>query len=160
MILERYLPDRLGKLMFDFGSRVRRYRGRLMSQVEAAAGLSERDVAILELIDSKKEITFAEIAKELDLSDMPPASASTVSQAISALFIDRKLVEKRINPEDQRQSIISLTKKGQALVDEIAASRRKLIELLKESMELADGDAAVMERAFIRGIKNFDKLLV
>jgi len=160
IILERHLPDRLAKLMFDFGSRVRRYRGRLMSQVEAAAGLSERDVAILELVDGRKEITFAEIAQELNLSDVPPASASTVSQAISALFIDRKLVEKRINPEDQRQSIISLTKKGQALVDDIAESRRKLVELLKSSMELTDADAAVLERAFTRGIENFDKLLV
>jgi DNA-binding MarR family transcriptional regulator len=160
MILERHLPDKLARLMFDFGSRVRRYRSKLMSQVEAMDGLSERDIAILELVAGRKEITFAEVAQELNLSDVPPASASTVSQAISALFIDRKLVEKRINPEDQRQSIISLTKKGQALVDEIAMARQKLVELLKDSMELSDADAAVLERAFIRGIENFDKLLV
>ena len=153
------MPDTLGRLLFEYSGQVRRYRARETAQIESIAGLSERDIAILEFINSKKQTTFGEINQELHLSDMPKSSASTVSQAISALFVERGLVEKRFNPQDQRQPIISLTKKGQALVEEILQVRRNILTKVKETLDLDQDGENMLREALNRGIENFDKLL-
>ena len=153
------MSDKLGRLLFDYGSRVRRYRSRVDSQIESLAGLSERDVVILEFVNSKTEVTFGQIAGELSAVQMPRAAASTVSQAISVLFVERKLVEKRLNPKDQRQPLITLTESGKVLVEEIQQVRRQILIKVKETMELDDQDATMLEDALERGIRNFDKLL-
>lgn len=153
------MPDKLGQLLFDYGGRVQRYRSRVNSQIESLAGLSERDVAILEFINSKTEVTFGQIAGELSAAHLPRASASTVSQAISALFVERKLVEKRLNPKDQRQPIITLTENGKALVGEIQQVRRQVLFKVRDSLELSDEEATMLEDALERGIENFDGFL-
>ena len=153
------MPDTLGRLLFEYSGQVRRYRARETAQIESIAGLSERDIAILEFINSKKQTTFGEINRELHLSDMPRSSASTVSQAISALFVERGLVEKRLNPQDQRQPIIFLTDKGKALVEEILQVRRDILAKVKETMELDQTGEKMLREALAKGIANFDKLL-
>ena len=153
------MPDKLGRLLFEYSGRVRRYRSRVNSQISSLAGLSERDVAILEFINGKKEVTFGQIAGELSAAKIPRTSASTVSQAVTALFVDRKLVEKRFNPEDQRRPIITLTENGRALVEEIQRVRRQILVEVRDSMELSDEGIEMLENALERGIVNFDKLL-
>ena len=154
------MPDRLGLLLFDFSGRVRRYRSRMTSQIRSISGLSDRDTAILEFINSKSETTFGEINRELNLSEMPKSSASTVSQAISALFMERELVEKRVNPRDQRQPIITLTPKGKALVEEILQVRRDILVKVKESLALDEEGEKMLKEALMRGIDNFDNYLM
>jgi len=153
------LPDKLGRLLFEYSGRVRRYRSRVNSQISSLAGLSERDVAILEFINGKKEVTFGQISDELSAARIPRASASTVSQAITSLFVDRKLVEKRLNPKDQRRPIITLTENGMALVEEIQRVRREVLVEVRDSLELSDEGIEMLENALERGIVNFDKLL-
>ena len=153
------MPDRLGRLLFEFAARIRRYRNLEMARVESAAKLSEREVAILEFISSKGQATFGEVAKELIASDLPKTSASALSQTISALFTDQGLVEKRLNPQDQRQPIITLTDKGKTILDAVREVRIKVLTKVKASMELSESDALILEQAWARGIVNFDKIL-
>jgi len=152
------LPDKLGQLLFGFAARIRRYRNGRMSRIEEAAGLSERDIAILDFVYQKGSATFNEVAEELHVQDMPRSSASSISQAISALYIDQGMVEKRPNPKDQRQPIITLTEKGKAAVEKVKEMRTDMLTKVKIAMELSDSDASVLERAYARGIANFDRM--
>jgi len=151
--------DRISQLMFNFAIQVRRYRNREMSQVEATVNLTERSLAILEFIYEKRQVTFSEIAKELRILDLPQTSQSTISQAISALYIQQGLVKKRLNPQDQRQPIVTLTKKGKVVAEKLREVRTKVLTSVKTSMELSESDAHILEDVLERGIENFDKLL-
>lgn len=153
------MPDKLGRLLFEFSARVRRYRTSEMARLEAMAALSQRDLSILEFVAEKGQASFAEVAQELNFSDLPGRSASSVSQAIGALYAKHGLVEKRPNPQDQRQPIITLTEKGEAIVESSRQLRAKVLAQVKSAMELNDSDAAVLEKAFSKGIDSFDKLL-
>lgn len=153
------MPDTLGRLMFEFTGRARRYRSRENALLDELENLSERDLAILEFVFCRDEVTFGEIAKELQLGGMARSSPSTISQAISALYADCGLVEKRPNPEDQRQPIITLTEAGKAIVERILEVRRRVLGKIREALELSESDAAIFEAAFKRGIANLDKLL-
>lgn len=152
------MPDKLGRLLFDFAARIRRYRNSQMARIEEAAGLSERDIAILDFVYQKGSATFNEVAEELHIQDIPRSSASAISQAISALYINQGMVEKRPNPKDQRQPIITLTEKGRAAVEKVKEMRIDMLTKVKVAMELNDSDASVLERAFACGIVNFDKI--
>ena len=153
------MPDTLGRLMFDFAARVRWYRNYEMARAEVAAGLTERDLAILDFVQAKGSATFAEISRHLNMSNLPQASASTISQTISALFVEHHLVEKRQNPQDQRQPIVTLTEKGKDIVEQVRQVRVKMLTQVKTSMELSDTEAMILEKAFTKGIENFDKIL-
>ena len=153
------MPDRIGQLMFNFAVRARRYRNRAMSQVEATVDLTERNLAILEFIYEKRQATFGEIARELRILDLPQTSQSTISQAISTLYAQYGLVEKRLNTQDHRQPIITLTEKGRAMAEKLREVRKKILTRFKTAMELSEADASFLEDALRRGIENFDKLL-
>ena len=153
------LSNKLGQLLSDYSGRVRRYQSLVNSQIDSMAGLPERDIAILEFIHGKNEATFGQIADELIAAEMPQASESTVSQAVTAMFVKRELVAKRFDPKDQRRPLITLTEKGKALVEEIQRVRRQVLIEVRNSLELSDGEAAMLEDALERGIGNFDKLL-
>ena len=153
------MPDKFGRLMFEFTGRARRYRSRENALLDEVSSLSERDSAILEFVYAKEEATFGEIAQELRLGGMARSSPSTISQAISALYAEHGLVEKRPNPKDQRQPIITLTEKGKATVEKMLNVRRKLLTTITEALELSEAEAAIFEAALVRGIKNLDKVL-
>ncbi|MCF7958212.1 MAG: winged helix DNA-binding protein [Phycisphaerae bacterium] len=153
------MPDKLGLMMAEFSGIVRRYRAWGMQKIEAIAGLSERDVAILEYVYSKKEATFAQIAQEMNYANMPNSSASTISQAISALYTKRGLVDKRLNPADQRQPLVTLTAKGEQAIEEVIKFRKIYLSQVRESMELSPEETAILENSLCRGIKNFEKLM-
>jgi len=153
------LPDKLGRLMSEFSARVRRYRNVEYAHLGSIAKLAERDIAILELVYAKGKATFGEIAEELKMAAVPRSSASTVSQAISALYAEHGLVEKRPSREDQRQPEITLTEKGREAVEKLHKMRMDMMMKIKEAMEVTDAESELLEAAFTRGIKNFDKIL-
>lgn len=152
------MPDKLGQLLFGFAACIRRYRNGQMARIEEAAGLSERDIAILDFVYQKGSATFNEVAEELHIQDVPRSSASSISQTISALYINQGMVEKRPNPKDQRQPIITLTEKGRAAIEKVKEMRTDMLTKVKIAMELNDSDASVLEQVFARGIANFDKI--
>lgn len=152
------MPEKLGRLMLDFNMCIRRYRNSRMARIEEAAGLSERDMAILDFVYQKGSATFNDVAQELHIQNIPRSSASAISQAISSLFINQGMVEKRPNPKDQRQPIITLTKKGRTAVEKIKKMRVDMLTKVKIAMELNDTDASILEQAFARGIVNFDRI--
>jgi len=153
------LPDKLGRLMFDYAALIRRYRDIEMAKIEEAARLTERDLAILNYVYDKGEATFGEIANELHFKAIPRSSASAISQAITALYTHDGLVEKRLNPKDQRQPIVTLTEKGRTVVEKVRAVRIDIYNKVKLSMDLSQEESAVIEEAYSRGITNFKDIL-
>ncbi|MCK5272598.1 MAG: hypothetical protein KAJ52_08465, partial [Sedimentisphaerales bacterium] len=68
------------------------------------------------------------------------------------------MVEKRPNPKDQRQPIITLTEKGRTAIEKVKEMRIDMLTKVRVAMELNDADASVLERAYARGIVNFDRM--
>lgn len=64
-----------------------------------------------------------------------------------------------MNPQDQRQPIITLTEKGKITIEKVREVRTKCLSMVRESMELDKENAIILERAFACGIENFDKIL-
>ena len=153
------MPDKLGRLLSEFAKSVRRYRRREMARTEMAVGLSERDLAILDFVCERGQATFGEIAQELRVTDVPQASPSSISQRITALYAKHGLVDKRLNPRDQRQPIITLTEKGQMTIEKVREVQTKCLSMVRESMGLNKDNAIILEQAFANGIENFDKIL-
>ena len=151
------MPDKLGRLMSEFSAQIRRYRNQEYARQGVIEGMSERDLAILDMVFKKGQATFAEISHELHNANVPKSSASSISQAISALYADRGFVDKRPNPKDQRQPIITLTEKGRVVVEKLHQARIRFLTVAREAMQLSNSESEIMERAFSRGIEYMKK---
>jgi len=151
------MEERLGQLYFEFRDRILRYKRGLYFDEDFIADLSERDLFILDFVDTRGQVTFQEIISHLKLAFTEGISSSTISQTLSKLYIKHKLVEKLPNPQDQRQPIIRLTEKGR----EVAAKNRRIFhELVDEvirAMELSPREREIFEKAYSNGIDYFDR---
>ncbi len=152
------MPDTLTLLLFDFGAVVRRYLNRELNKLMTETDLSARDFAIIELLYQTEghQAKFSEIASELAGSDLPPAAASTVSQAITGLWRrDPRLVDKTPNPDDQRQPIVSLTDAGREVAERIRDLRVRVLRAAQDAMQLREDEYKVFGDVFNRAIPNF-----
>jgi len=78
------------------------------------ADLTHRERLLLELIGMRENMSISEISNLC-----PTVSNSTISTTITRLWKDRKLVEKRILPENQRITTVSLTEQGRRVLGSI-----------------------------------------
>jgi DNA-binding MarR family transcriptional regulator len=133
-------------------------RGRL-GAMEGLARLSERDRVILEYVYDNAPVRFAEVAEFIRARQARGSSASAVSNAISTLLSEHKLVRKEVDPEDQRQPIISLSAKGKALAKKIRETQGEVVELVERSMKLSVTERKQLLAIFQRGLTNFRKAI-
>lgn len=112
------------------------------------------------LLDRKGRATLNEITTALESLNLWPAKASTISQAITALWRREKgsLVQKELNPEDQRQPVIVLTPEGKKIAEKISRVNLLVMRLAREAMDLSVTDEKVLLRVFERGSDNFENL--
>lgn len=97
------------------GSRLRRIGERLQAdtqQIIEQAGLSIQagQYPFLAAIDRAGPLTIGELAQAVGITQ--PGATRTVGQLLELGFIDMQPA-----PEDQRRRLVSLTKKGQDLID-------------------------------------------
>jgi len=100
-------------LIYDMAFRVRLYIGSQIPE-KRVGDLTDRESLILELIGMKGQMSISEIG-----SLYPKVSNSTISTTITKLWKDKELVDKKILPENQRLTIVSLTEKGKQALAEI-----------------------------------------
>ena len=105
------------KLIYDMAIRVRLYIASKVSE-QKVGDLTERETLILELVGMRGNMSISEIG-----SLYPTVSNSTISTTISKLWKDKKLVDKRILPENQRVTTVSLTEKGEKVLEEIKSTQ-------------------------------------
>lgn len=113
------------------------------------ADLTHRERLLLELIGMRENMSISEISKLC-----PTVSNSTISTTITRLWKERKLVEKRILPENQRITTVSLTEQGRRVLSSIKEAESEVYKTIAESLGLSPEDD-VLFKAFIENAITF-----
>ncbi len=119
---------------------------------EGAVG--ERELMILGLLKEKGTMSVSEIAETI-----PNVSYSTISTDITKLWRDKKMVNKAIDPDNQRVTLVELTDKGQKAAELIQKKRNERMNQLYEALNTTKEEEEVIIRVSNRAIEHFDKLL-
>ena len=140
-------------LIYEMAFRVRLYR-MLQETGNRGLDLTDREIGLLEILSMKDSISVSEIA-----SLYPTVSSSTISISITKLWKEKKLVNKMINPENQRITIVSLNAKGKKFVEEIKKANTSLYETITTSLNLTPEEEITFKSILNKSIKFFDARL-
>ena len=141
------------KLIYDMAFRVRLYIASKISE-QKVGDLTDRETLILELVGMKGNMSISQIG-----SLYPTVSNSTISTTITRLWKDKKLVDKRILPENQRVTTVSLTEKGQKVLEEIKRSQSEVFSTVTVSLGLELDQVEYFQEILENAIGFFDKTL-
>ena len=141
------------KLIYDMAFRVRLYIASKISE-QKVGDLTDRETLILELVGMKGNMSISEIG-----SLYPTVSNSTISTTITRLWKDKKLVDKRILPENQRVTTVSLTGKGQKVLEEIKRTQSEVFSTVTVSLGLSPDQVEYFQEILENAIDFFDKTL-
>ena len=133
--------------------RVRLYIASKISE-QKVGDLSDRETLILELVGMKGNMSISEIG-----GLYPTVSNSTISTTITRLWKDKKLVDKRILPENQRVTTVSLTEKGQKVLEEIKRTQSEVFSTVTVSLGLSPDQVEYFQEILENAIGFFDKTL-
>jgi len=117
-------------------------------------GLSERDFMILELLGSRGKMTVSEIAAAYS-----SVSFSTISTDITRLWRDKEMLSKRIDPHNQRVTIVELTDNGRKAVEDFCSRRAERYQRLLEAIKATQQEKEVLLRIIDRAVTFFDRYL-
>ena len=112
--------------------RVRLYIAAKFSEDKRLNDLSEREAFLLELIGTMGSLSISEIG-----DFYPNVSSSTISTTITRLWRDKKLVDKKILPENQRFTTVNLTEKGQTVLEKIRKNHADVFKTVTASLGLS-----------------------
>lgn len=118
------------------------------------ADLTHRERLLLELIGMRENMSISQISKLC-----PTVSNSTISTTITRLWKDRKLVEKRILPENQRITTVSLTTQGRRVLNSIKEAESEVYKTIAESLGLSPEDDEFFKAFIENAIKFFNQKL-
>jgi len=127
-----------------------------MQEKNSTNGLiSERELIILNLLREKGQTNVSEIS-----AAEPSVSYSTISTDITRLWREKKLVQKTIDPANQRVTLVELTEKGRRIAEEMQGQRDVRLKKLYEAMNPNPDEEQIIIGVFDRAASYFDKLLV
>jgi len=141
------------KLIYDMAFRVRLYIASKISE-HKVGDLTDRETLILELVGMKGDMSISEIG-----SLYPTVSNSTISTTITRLWKDKKLVDKRIVPENQRVTTVSLTEKGKKVLEEVKRTQSEVFSTVTVSLGLSPDQVEYFQEILVNAIGFFDKTL-
>jgi DNA-binding MarR family transcriptional regulator len=141
------------KLIYDMAFRVRLYIASKISE-QKVGDLTDRETLILELIGMIGNMSISEIG-----SLYPTVSNSTISTTITELWKSKKLVDKKILPENQRITSVSLTDKGKQVLEEIKRTQTEVYRTISESLGLSPDEVESFQVILKNAIGFFDKTL-
>jgi DNA-binding MarR family transcriptional regulator len=141
------------KLIYDMAFRVRLYIASKISE-QKVGDLTDRETLILELVGMKGNMSISEIG-----GLYPTVSNSTISTTITKLWKDKKLVDKKILPENQRVTTVSLTEKGEKVLEEIKRTQSEVFSTVTVSLGLAPDQIGYFQEILENAIGFFDKTL-
>ncbi len=140
-------------LIYDLAFRVRLYIASKISETKVG-DLTDRETLILEMIGIKGNMSISEIGNLY-----PTVSNSTISTTITKLWKDKKLVDKRILPENQRVTSVSLTEKGRQILEEIKRTQSDVYSTITVSLGLSSDQIGSFHQILENAIGFFDKTL-
>ena len=140
-------------LIYDMAFRVRLYIASKVSE-KKVGDLTDRESLILELVGMKGSMSISEIG-----SLYPTVSNSTISTTITKLWKDKHLVDKRILPENQRVTTVTLTEKGEKLLKEIKRTQSDVFSTVTVSLGLSPDQVEYFQEILEHAIGFFDDIL-
>ena len=140
-------------LIYDMAFRVRLYMASKISE-QKVGDLTDRESLIIELVGMKGSMSISEIG-----SLYPSVSNSTISTTITKLWKDKKLVDKRILPENQRVTTVTLTDKGKKILEEIKRTQADVFSTISVSLGLAPDQAEYFQDILKNAIRFFDETM-
>ena len=141
-------------MIYDMAFRVRLYIASMRSEERRANDLSEREALILELIGTKGSMGISEIG-----NFYPKVSNSTISTTITKLWKDKKLVDKKILPENQRVTTVNLTEKGYAVLEQIKLNQSDVFNTVTTSLGLTVEESELFHSILENAVTYFDEML-
>ena len=148
------LGEQMGKstesLIYDMAFRVRLYMASKVSE-QKVGDLSERETLIIELLGMQGSMSISEIGNLY-----PAVSGSTISTTITKLWKDKKLVDKKILPENQRVTTVTLTEKGQQVLKEIKRTQADVFSTIAVSLGLSPDQVGYFQDILKNAIRFFD----
>jgi DNA-binding MarR family transcriptional regulator len=113
--------------------------------------LTDRESLIIELLGMKGSMSISEIG-----SLYPSVSNSTISTTITKLWKDKKLVDKKILPENQRVTTVTLTEKGKQILAEIKRTQADVFSTISISLGLSPDQVGYFQEILENAIVFFD----
>jgi DNA-binding MarR family transcriptional regulator len=140
-------------LMYDLSFRLRVLRASRESHADKSSDLTPREELLLQIIGLMEESSVSSIR-----AICPSVTLSSISSSITELW-KKKLVEKRVNPDDQRITMVKLSKNGKALLTSIIKSQHIILSKVAESFNLTGEQEVFTRDLLIRSINFFDQYL-
>jgi len=137
-------------LIYDMAFRVRLYMASKISE-QKVGDLTDRESLIIELVGMKGSMSISEIG-----SLYPTVSNSTISTTITKLWKDKKLVDKKILPENQRVTTVTLTEKGKQILTEIKRTQADVFSTISVSLGLSSDQVGYFHEILENAIVFFD----
>ena len=137
-------------LIYDMAFRVRLYMASKVSE-QKVGDLTDRESLIIELLGMKGSMSISEIG-----SLYPAVSNSTISTTITKLWKDKKLVDKKILPENQRVTTVTLTEKGKEVLIEIKRTQADVFSTIAVSLGLSPDQVEYFHDILKNAISFFD----
>jgi DNA-binding MarR family transcriptional regulator len=140
-------------LIYDMAFRVRLYMASKVSE-QKVGDLTDRESLIIELLGMQGSMSISEIG-----SLYPAVSNSTISTTITKLWKDKKLVDKKILPENQRVTTVTLTEKGKQVLKEIKRTQADVFSTIAVSLGLSPDQVEYFHEILKNAISFFDDTL-
>jgi DNA-binding MarR family transcriptional regulator len=110
----------------------------LVMQATEGSGITPDEYAVLSAVGVLRSTTPTELAVRLGV---PP---TTISRYVAS-FVERGLLERAPNPADRRSYFLELTENGRAVIRKIVPRFRKIVEELRERVDVDAIDARLVE---------------
>ncbi|MBT8368190.1 MAG: winged helix-turn-helix transcriptional regulator [Deltaproteobacteria bacterium] len=140
-------------LIYDMAFRVRLYMASKVSE-QKVGDLTDRESLIIELLGMKGSMSISEIG-----SLYPSVSNSTISTTITKLWKDKKLVDKKILPENQRVTTVTLTEKGKQILAEIKRTQADVFSTISVSLGLSPDQVGYFQEILENATVFFDDIM-
>ena len=141
-------------MIYEMAFRVRLYIASKVSEDKRLNDLSEREALLLELVGTMGSLSISEIG-----SFYPKVSNSTISTTITGLWKDKKLVDKRILPENQRITTVNLTEKGHSVLEQIKQNQSDVFKTVATSLGLSVKQSESFQHILEHAIGQFNEML-
>ena len=141
-------------MIYNLALRVRLYIASKPSDENRVEDLSGREALLLEIIDAKGRMSISEISHYY-----PKVSSSTISTTVSRLWREKMLVEKKILPENQRITTVSLTERGRNALRQIKKNQTDVLNTVAGSLGVTAESNEFLQQILKNAIGFFDELL-
>ena len=141
-------------MIYEMAFRVRLYIASKLSEDKRLNDLSEREALLLELVGTVGCLSISEIG-----NFYPKVSSSTISTTITKLWKDKKLVDKRILPENQRITTVNLTEKGRSVLEQIKQNQSDVFKTVATSLGLSVKQSEPFQHILEHAIGQFNEML-